>query len=235
MKIAICDDESYWRENLSILLEKYGKKRHIDIVSDYFSNGASLLESSKEFDIVFMDYQMSDINGIETVRKIRQKNKKCAVIFVSAFPAVALDTFALNTFRFLAKPIDSEKLFDSLDDYLRYENENYIYFNTHNGLIKIREADILYCESSGRHTIVHTPDKDYTFSLILKEIEKQLSREKFIRCHKAYIVAFAHIKSFDNTSVILDNNASVYIGRTYLSDFKTVFQNYIISNNLRRI
>ncbi|MDE6591966.1 MAG: LytTR family DNA-binding domain-containing protein [Oscillospiraceae bacterium] len=202
MKAAICDDENYWREVLTECLNEYGRKRHIDIVKEYFSCGESLVKCSRDFDLIFMDFQMSDINGIETARQIRQSNKECDIIFVSAFPNVALDTFELNTFRFLAKPIEKEKLFKSLDDYIQKEKSRLIVFKTHDGTVKIKESDIIYCESIQKHTIIYTANEIYEILINIREIEKRLSKEKFIRCHKSYITSFYHIKTYDNLSII---------------------------------
>ncbi len=56
MNIAICDDENYWRETLTVLLNEYKTKRHIELYITYFRDGTSLTKSPKVFDIIFMDY-----------------------------------------------------------------------------------------------------------------------------------------------------------------------------------
>ncbi len=233
MKIAICDDESYWREELSELLKKYSRLRKAEIYTTYFRDGASLFDSSQKFDIIFMDYQMEELDGIETARQLRAQNNSCTIIFVSAYPSAALDTFEVNAFRFIAKPIDREKLFKALDDYrANAELERSLLFRTHNGTVCIKESDIIYCESDKRHTIIHTADETYEILINIKEIEKLLSQDYFFRCHRAYIVAFSHIKSHDSIDIILDNNAKAYISRSRLSDFKSAFQDYIIKYNM---
>lgn len=232
MRAAICDDESYWRESLKNYINEYERKNHVDIVVDYFPDGVSLLLSPLKFDVIFMDYQMNNLDGIETVRKIRASNNKCAVIFVSAYPNVAIDTFEVNTFRFLTKPIDKEKLFKSLDDYLKQEKEQFLFFKTHDRNFKINEADIIYCESSQRHTIIHTWTNDYEILINIREVEKLLSKEKFMRCHKSYIISFYHIRAYDNYEIMLDNNCKAYIGRKYRENFKKSIAKYTLNNNI---
>lgn len=234
MNAAICDDENYWRETLTDCLAEYKKSRHIDIFIDYFSDGISLTESSEKFDMIFMDYQMNDLDGIETARRIRKSNNNCIIIFVSAFPNVALDTFEVNAFRFLAKPIDREKLFRSLDDYFQTEKSNFLILNTHNGIIKIRESDILFCESIQKHSLIHTANDSYDIPANLHEIEKKLSEGKFFRCHKSYIVSFYHIKSHNNTDIFFDNGEKAYISRRYFTPFKSAFQDYVARYNLEK-
>ena len=119
MNIAICDDEKVWQNELIKYLEEYQKKRHIDIFTTCFSDGKSCYESSlNKYDIIFMDYQMEGADGIETARIIRKKNSDSIIIFVSAYPQIAMDTFEVNTFRFLAKPINKAKLFKAIDAYI---------------------------------------------------------------------------------------------------------------------
>ncbi len=232
MNIAICDDESYWREKLSLLLNDYKQLRKIEIYTTFFKNGMLILNSSKKFDVVFMDYQMGELDGIETARKLRTQNNKCRIIFVSAYPSIAQDTFEVNTFRFISKPIDKIKLFKALDDYRKeVEQERLLLFNTHNGTIKIRTTDIIYCEANKRHTIIHTTDGTYEIRTNIKEVENQLDKEHFFRCHKSFIVSFAHIKAHNNTDVILDNNGTAFISRNYLSAFKSNLQDYVLRYN----
>lgn len=235
MRIAICDDENYWRESLKNYLDEYSQNNHIEMLTTYFNSGLSLLKSLSSFDVIFMDYQMEALNGIETARKIRSSNKNSIIIFVSAYPDVALDTFEVDAFRFLAKPINKEKLFRSLDDYLKEEKVQFLIFKTNNGSIKIKESDIIYCESVRRHTIIHTADESYEILTNLRDIEKQLSKEKFMRCHKSFIISFYHIRSYDNNEITLDNNCKAYIGRKYHPQFKKAVEGYTLSYNMGKI
>lgn len=236
MNIAVCDDEYYWREAVSVLLNEYKNKRHIELYITCFSDGLSLTKSSKTFDVIFMDYQMEELNGVETARKLRSANNNCTIIFISAFPNTAPEAFEVNAFRFLVKPINKTKLFQSLDDYQKQiDKERFLVFKTHNGTVKIKESDIIYCEAAQKHTFIHTVNGVYELLINIKQIEKKLSNENFFRCHKAYIVSFFHISYHNNTDIILDNNEKVYISRKSLRTFRAAFQNYVIKYNLERI
>lgn len=236
MNIAICDDENYWRETLTVLLKEYKSNRHIELYITYFSDGLSLIKSSKIFDVIFMDYQMKDLNGIETARKLRSANNNCIIIFISAFPNTALDTFEVDAFRFLVKPINKEKLFKSLDDYQKQtEKERFLIFKTHNGTVKIKESDIIYCEAAQKHTFIHTVNRTYEIHINIKQIENKLSNENFFRCHKAYIVSFFHISSHNNTDITMDNQGKAYISRNSLTAFREAFKDYVLKYNLEKV
>ena len=157
MKAAACDDETIFHKEVSCLLRNYMKTRNIEIYTDFYENGEELLKSQKEYDIVFMDYQMEGMNGIETAVKLREVNSDSVIIFISAYPAAALDAYEVKTFRFLVKPIDEAKLFKSLDDYLKsIDFDNILFLNTHEGNYKIKMSEIIYLEGDGKYTTVRT-------------------------------------------------------------------------------
>lgn len=229
MNIAICDDEKIWQNELIKCLNEYKINRKIDIFIQCFSDGKSCCESqSKKYDIIFMDYQMESANGIETARKIRKSNSDSIIIFVSAYPQVAMDTFEVKTFRFLSKPIDKSKLFKAIDDYLKeIDIDSFLIFKTHEKTIRIKISEIIYAEAQKNHTIIHTEKENFEILTNLKSIEKMLPKDKFFRCHNAYITSFWHIKNHTNTEIYYDDNSVAYISRSMIKKFKDAFKFFI--------
>jgi len=232
LKVAICDDEKPWANEINSLLNEYSQTRRIDVFSFYYDSGTSLIESEKNFDIIFMDYQMNGLNGIETARKINSLNPDGIIIFISAYTNVALDAFEVKAYRFIAKPIDKDKLFKAIDDYRTDMNsDNFLIFKTHDGTIRIRTSEIVYIEAFGSHSIIHTGKNDTEIIKNLKSIQDNLPSDKFFRCHKAFITSFSHIQAHDNTTIKFDNGSKIFISRNYLSKFKKSFVNYIFRYN----
>lgn len=236
MRIAICDDEAYWVKELLRLLREYYITRRINLYFSLFSGGTELLKSRESFDVIFLDYQMEEINGIETAREIRARNISSAIIFVSSYPDIAIDTFEVDTYRFLVKPINKDKLFGSLDDYRKMINdEDYIVLKSRESETILKVSEIVFCEAKGRYSVLHTIRGTFESSKNIKEIEERLTKDLFCRCHKAYIVSFKYIRSFNNSIITLEDGSTAYIGRAYLSKFKTSFQEYILKHTLRKI
>ena len=234
MRAAICDDEKAGHETLEGLLTEYKLARHIDMFIDKFESGLSLLHSAKDYDVIFMDYQMERLDGIETARIMREKNKDCIIIFVSAYPEAAVDTYEVDAFRFLVKPVSREKLFKALDDYMKsVDHDSFLMIKTRDGAWKIKMSDMIYAEAKGKHTIIRTIKDSFEASLNLKQIEAMLPKEKFMRCHKSYVVGFAHIMNHNNSEIFFDNNERAQIGRNYTVRFKAAFQDYIMRYNDR--
>ncbi len=236
MRVAICDDEKSMQIVLEKMLDEYSRIKKIDISVDKFDNGHDLIRAlnEKEYEIVFMDYQMDNIDGMATSRLIRDKNKECVIIFVSAYPEVAVDSYEVNTFRFIVKPINKEKLFKAIDDYLKsIDHDDLLTIKTHDGTWKLKMSDIIYAEAKGKHTIIRTTQKTFEIHVHLKKIENQLPNEKFCRCQRAYIAGFEHIESHTNTEIVFDNGERAQIGKSYIVRFKKLFQEYIMRYNER--
>lgn len=232
MRVAICDDEKVFHKEITSLLRKYQRARKIDIFMDYYESGDTLLCSKYEYDIIFMDYQMEELNGIETAEKLRKANSDSIIIFISAYPAAALEAFEVNTFRFLKKPIDEAKLFKALDDYLKsVDYDNLLLINTHDESYKIKMSEIIYLEGDGKYTTIRTKNKSLRIKINLKQLEIKLSASKFIRCSKSFVVGFGHISNHDSKSITFDNGEKAIIGAHYAAKFKIEFQNYIMRFN----
>lgn len=232
LKLAVCDDEKIFHKELSVLLWRYMKTRNVEIYSDFYEKGEELLQSPKEYDIIFMDFQMNGINGIETGIKLRETNSDSIIIFISAYPAAALDAYEVKTFRFLVKPIDEGKLFKALDDYIKsIDFDNLLFLHTHEGNYRVKMSDIIYLEGDGKYTTVRTRKQSFRIRLNLKQLEMRLPQSKFIRCSKSFVVSFAHISNHNNSEIVFDNGEKAQIGGHYAAKFKTEFQYYIMRFN----
>ena len=235
MNIAICDDEAVFHKQLICMLNDYEQKKSIDLNIVSFGSGRDLLNSSNDFDIIFMDFRFDDnddCDGIEISRKIREKNSDSVIIFISAYLDAAPKAYKVSAFRFLRKPLNRTELFEALDDYRKMlVPPKYILLNTHEKTIKINTENVIYAEAKCKNTIVRTDKQFIELHMNLKKFQDMLPEEMFIRCHKAYVVGFRHIEYYTNTEIIFDNNEKAQIGRAYCKQFRKSIKNYIKINN----
>lgn len=228
MRVAICDDEKIMRTDLQKKIELYAKAHQQIILCNEFESGEELLSASISFDIVFMDYQMSGISGIETSEKLRHNKSNTAIIFLSNYSEVVFQSFEVNTFRFLVKPLDSSKLFAALDDYYASLNSEKRFLIKQSGTtywVPFRE--IIYFEAQNQYTMIRTVDNIYKFSDTISKAEKILPQEYFVRCHRSYIVNLEHIRNHTTTDILLDNGEKALISRNLYKDFKEQYIAYI--------
>ena len=233
MKIAICDDEAIFRKELKKHIDNYAKAKHLDIICDDFSNGHQLISSKNSYDVIFMDHQMDDITGLETAKKLRENNNNTDIIFLTSYPHIVFDTFSVNTFRFLVKPIDDEKLFEALDELRKSkEDEKYLIIKIDEVIKTIPTSDIIYVEASDKYCYIRTVDDNYLYKKTLSDLEKQLPEDSFFRCHRTYLVNMKHVISHTSNSVTFINNEKAVISKTRLSAFKKSFVDYIKQHNI---
>ncbi|EWM55042.1 LytR/AlgR family response regulator transcription factor [Ruminococcus flavefaciens] len=235
MRIAICDDKIILHDELKKNLEKYAINRNIVINYDDYTNGLDLIASNIEYDIIFMDYQMDGLDGLETVRRMRKKKIETTIIFLTSYPSIVFDTFEVNTYRFLVKPIDYEKLSSALDDYLSsQEDSNFIFIKSDEDNRKVNIDDIIYIEADNKYCYIRTTDDNITYKKTLSDIEKQVPEDKFFRSHRTYLVGFKHIVSHTSTDILFDNKERALISKLKLTPFKKAFTDYIKRYNFEK-
>lgn len=228
MQIAICDDDSFFRSQLKDILIKYKseKRVHIDIFE--FESGESFLADNTVWDVVFMDYQMNGLDGLETARVLRKKNPICSIIFITAYPEFILESFEVQPFRFMLKPMEDKKIYDALNDYIKQQKLLYPLIIVEDGEQKtVNSQDILYLEGDGKYCIVRTSKDTIHSSKTIAQVYKLLPEHCFYRVHKSYVVNMYCIDSFKNNIITLNNGEVAVIGRNHIAEFKRVYMNFV--------
>ncbi|MBC6109522.1 LytR/AlgR family response regulator transcription factor [Pedobacter fastidiosus] len=183
-------------------------------------------------DILFVDIDMPEINGLEFIKAIN--NTSTANIIISSHPEYALEGFQLKVFDFILKPLETQRFDDTikrLKDFnalknkaeaydVLFENEEVVFKD---GLttIKLKASDILYLEAFGDYTKIVTEKKIHLTLTTLSKFIDSLPTDKFVRIHRSYAVAQDKIKSKSSVFVGV-GDVSLPIGKTYKSTLSKV-------------
>lgn len=232
MKIAVCDDEKIFRNALVCLLNQYATDRGQIILIDEYDDGSTLLKSTISYDIILLDHQMKFLNGLDTIKALRDKNSSTKVIFVSSYSEIVFDSMKYNTFRFLVKPVDKDKLYEAIDEAINDQNTEYkiiVKDTEYNENIVILEKDIIYAQAENVYTYIITESGSYRYSYNLSYLEKELRSNFFMRTHRSYLVNFNHITSFDKSGITFSNGQKAVISRAKYKEFSNYYLNYIKS------
>ena len=115
MRILICDDEVKYVNELKVHVREYMKNHFIQCNIETTSSPKEVLKKNRTYDLVFLDIQMPEINGLEIAHKLKERNSKVVIFFITAFNKYQDDAMDLQIFRFFEKPFDVKRLYSSLD------------------------------------------------------------------------------------------------------------------------
>jgi len=186
-------------------------------------------------DLIFLDIHLPKIKGIDFVKTLKNPPK---IIITSAYQEYALQGYELNVIDYLLKPIEFNRFLMAVNK-IKTQNENtrvndisavtagdpgekpHLFFNVSKKKVKIYIDDILYVESLKEYIKIVTNGKSILTKFQLNQVEELLSKGKFIRVHRSFIVAKAKIEAFSATEVEVAGK-EIPIGRSY--------KEYVLSN-----
>ncbi len=232
LQIAICDDESFYREKIQKLLKNYLDSHHLIYNICFFASGEEFLsqnENSAKYDIVFMDISMKELNGIETAMWMRSFHSDTFLVFVTAFIDYALEGYKANAVRYIMKDTLDVSIKECMDAILRKMCTAQVVFSFTEGERKLYTDNILYIESMKHKSVFHYMETSLTHYQLygkLDAIEQKLSGYGFLRIHKSFLVNMKHICKINNYTAYLDTGLKLPIPRSRYRSAKEAFVTY---------
>lgn len=232
IRIAICDDSSYMREETRKYILKYSFKHDFEYSLDEYDTGEKLIISDKIYDLIFMDYRFekTKLDGVSIAKELRKKGMDATIIFLSSYPSVVFQTFEVGTFRFLVKPIEEDKFNDAINSFLMNMEEEHVLLVRINGMNHfIKENSISYVEGYGKYCIIHFIDKRENLECheTLASVESRLPFNHFFRCHKSFLVNLKYVDSYNRTNLILENGETILVSRNQYKEFTEAYSDYL--------
>lgn len=235
MKIAICDDDIQFIEEVCILLEQWAKKHSLEVTLYRFTNGDDLILGHRNecMDLVFLDVIMPLLNGIDTAREFRSHNWMMPVVFLTSSREFAVDSYEVKALNYLLKPLDEGKLFSVLEDFLKIFSQSKAAFTakTSFGFCKIVMEDVNYLEAQNRQVLVYLSDgTTIRIRELFSRCETVFTLEAgFFKCHRSYIVNLNRVKQFTKTQ-LTTGTAVVPISRNRYAAFKEAYFNCVFQD-----
>lgn len=231
MRIAVCDDLTEYRMSVKCYAEEYFKLHHIDSYFDEFKTGTDLLESDKIYDILFLDIELGDINGIAVAKEVQQKHKNTVILVVTAYHQYLDDAMDIQVTRYINKPVTQNRIFSALDKAMSVINENVITLHIKdNQVVRLKISDIIYAEAKLKGVFIYIKETDYRIKETMKQLRSMLTASCFAVPHNSYIVNMNYIKNFQRNEITLAqpySDIKISVATRKQPEFKHRFLDFI--------
>ena len=224
ISILICDDLPEERANLSRMLRAYESAHGPELDLETAADGSEMLALWKpnRWDLIFLDIYMPQIDGVEAARRLRKVDSRCEIVFATTSREHGMEGYELHAMDYLTKPFAQQDVDSVMDWFLQQRDEKHreLLVRTQEGEETVRAQEIRYIESRGHTCVIHTPDRRISVRGSIDELAADLD-SAFFRCHKSFLLNFAHVAEIENNAFRMDSGESVPISAANLSRSKT--------------
>lgn len=211
MKIAVVEDCLSDLERLSDCIKKFFEEKSLSYEVISFDSGLKFLDRADEkFDVVFMDIELPDCGGMETAKRLREKNQSIIIVFVTNLAQYAVDGYLVDALDYIVKPVNYGGFKLRMERVLKKYNADKvnekIMVRTESANAVLYVNDISYVEVMGHMVVYHTLSGGKTETKnSLSNVTAELKKYGFVSCNRCYLVNLRHVKRIEQESVIVGN------------------------------
>lgn len=238
LQIAIVDDEMNQIQLIKHVVEKFFREKEIEISVSMFRNGELLLSNPISYDLVFLDIQMDGMDGIETAQRLRVKNKKAVLFYVTSYQNYIQKSMTIHPFAFIVKPFSEEDIRINLEDFLTYTNsvkekkskEIYQIHTIDDHRFQVNMEEILYFHYLENRVIeIITSKNVYKIKEGIMHVYSTLNPKYFIIPNQSFIINLHHIREIDgkNKKLVMENGDLILIARRKYNEVIEALNYYI--------
>ncbi|HSC52149.1 MAG TPA: LytTR family DNA-binding domain-containing protein [Phnomibacter sp.] len=224
---------------LRLLADHISKLPNLKLLGSFTNPLEALVAVGKlSPDIIFLDIQMPELNGIQFMQIVEQSKSK--IIVTSAYPEYAIAGYEHNVADYLLKPVPLQRFIKAVervrtmlkpssqpivqDAHIKLPHSGgYIFVKVENKLMRVELDNILYIEGLKNYVYIHTDQNKILTLQVMKQLEELLPSNRFVRVHKSYIVAINKIKSVERIQLII-GDTKIPVGATYAERFFKILE-----------
>ncbi len=211
MKIALVDDEREYLEQMETICRDYDLKNGSNMEIFSFPNAETFLDAVSDtgFPIVFMDIYMSGTDGISAARRLREKDRNCVIIFLTASGEFMPEAFSCHAFEYLSKPIDRERVEKCLDDAMKmlFPPAEFIEIASERKTARVFLRDIVFVVTDAHYLEICLTDgtKLRCRMTITDFIRLAENDSRFILANRGVLLNAEHILSFESGCCVMND------------------------------
>lgn len=228
LRIAICDDQQIFRDDTIAAVNRIDPTHRVE----YFTSAEEFLKSEAAFDVLLLDIEMPDMDGMTLARRLKEENRAISIIFLTAHKDYMPDAFKVNAFRYLCKPVRADELAEALDAVAAERQCGLVNLWREGRLRLVPTAELTCIEAFGDGTYIYTVDDVFVSRKTLSAWIAELPEQQFFRVHKSYAVSFEHISAYSPAEGVTVAGCStvVPVARRQQAEFKRRLMLYILKS-----
>lgn len=227
MNIVLCDDNQTFLEDFYQQLQDVAAQWDLTCEYKLYQDPRRLIAADlSATDVLFLDIDMPEINGILAGKELREKYPELIIIFVTGFIEYARDGYSVAAFRYLMKDSLADDLPACMRDVQKklYENDEHIQIKGAENPILVKLRDIFYVEgTTKRHVILHTKYGPTECIGKLSDIEDLLQDRGFLRIQRSYLVNMRHLDWLKNYTAYLSNGEKLKVSEQNYSKVSALY------------
>lgn len=219
---ALCDDEPSMLHELAARLSDFMEQKQFPFQILCFESGKAVLDSDMNFDILFLDIQMERPDGMETADLLRQRGFHGPLIFITVLKEWVFDSFEVQAFDYLVKPLDHNRFQKTLERALKVleqSSSKHLIVQKGGASQVIPFSEIMYCEVISRKIYLHCNNGEtIDYYQRLESLEQKLDG-RFFRCHRSYLVNLDYVRGRHDGLVFLSDGRKLPLSRLREQEF----------------
>lgn len=229
MRIAVVDDEILWISKVKKYIQSYFGNRVFEIKS--YTSGEAFLEENEDFTIVFMDIEMSGIDGFSTLAEYKITHRETLCIILTTHVEMCSVGYKVEAFRYIDK-YHLEEINEALESALlrleRYQLVDVSIISQEK--MQISCYNICYFEVYNHDVLMHTAEGEcFRCKETLGQLAARLEEKGFLLAGRSYLVNIDHIRKVESTQIVLDTKMTIPLSRRKYSQVQKIFFNWKVS------
>lgn len=234
-RIVLCDDVELERQILKELLTLYFEEMGEEISVIEYESGEALITDAEEgfleADLLFLDIFMKNMNGMETARRLREMKRKGPIVFLTASPDFAIESYEVQASGYLLKPYDAEKIKELTARLLKDDSKRRIAVKSKRQYRYPYIDDMMYIDSDRHMVTLHMKDgTEIITQEKLGDLKERIGDHRFLHCHQSYLVNMDYIRDAQD-DFILAYDTIVPIRVRGRKDIIDMYHKYFLSHN----
>ena len=223
IRIGICDDEKAYREQMKEICEGFFQDLEIECL--LYTSGDSFLQSKDEPDILFLDIEMPEMDGISLKNYLGEIRSGIKIVFMTSHSERMREAFGQNVIDFVIKPFRKAEIEDILCRLTKFLDQRSVDIKVDGDNISIPLSEILYIEAYDKYTRVQTESARYLVRMTMNEWEDLLESPDFCRCSRFNLINMKYYDQKRKKAVF--GNREISIGRSFRGKVAEVYLEYL--------